>query len=123
MPKALFMASFGLVWGGGLFWAGGGFSSSDVYADTDFFSLRGMGAVIAFIAVCGFIFQVLKMRAPERAKDRPTEAGEISFDVDAALANYMARRPAETLDVKAEPRPQPVERKVFGKRIDQVRDL
>jgi hypothetical protein len=116
VPKALLTSLFGLTWGGGLFWAGGGFSSSDLYADSGYFSLRAMGAVIAFIAFCGFLYQIMKMRAPEKPGDRPTEAGETSFDVEAALSNYMASRPSDTLDIQSGARPQMAERKVFGRR-------
>lgn len=110
------MALFGLAWGGGLFWAGGGFSSAEYYVDKDYFSLRLMGVLIALVAVSGFIFQVMKQRAPERLKDKPTEAGEVSFDVDAALANYLSTRPGKPLDTRSTPAPQITDRKVFGRR-------
>lgn len=116
VPKALFMAAFGLAWGGGLFWAGGGFSGAGEAPDQGYFPLRVVGLVIASVAFCGFVFQVMKMRAPERLKDRPTEAGEVSFDVDAALSNYINRRPPETLDAGGEARRAIPEKPAFGRK-------
>lgn len=117
VPKALFMATFGLAWGGGLFWAGGGFAVPDKSVDQGYFPLRVIGLIIASVAFSGFIFQVMKMRAPERLKDRPTEAGEVSFDIDAALNNYMNHRPPETLDAGDEPRRPMIERPTFGRKV------
>lgn len=114
IPGALLRASFGFAWGGGLFWMGGDLSDVDNGVDGGF-GLRTVGLVIIAISVVGFIYLVLKARAPSLGKDRPaTPADDLEFDPDAAIENYLRSRPStgESSSLAEAPSIRPV----FGRR-------
>lgn len=113
LAVALFRCSFGFVWGGGLFWMGGSISDVDNGVDGGF-GLRATGLFIIAISLVGFVYLILKARAPALRGHKPADPGDLKFDPDAAIENYLRSRPP-TGDATSLADPPSI-RPVFGRR-------
>ena len=106
-----------LVWAGGMIWYGKGLLSwdGDGHAQMGGFSMVATGMLLLVPTFAGIIYNVMKVRAPAKRSERPTEPEELVFDADAAIQRYLA---AKKDAPAAEPAPmRPVsERPVFGRR-------
>lgn len=83
-----------LIWGGALLWYGlslGDMPLSDG-EPVGHYSFHIMGAIFIVLGLCGFAYNIIKLRAPTKAEDKLTEAVDVTFDADAAMARYLASR-------------------------------
>ncbi len=106
-----------LIWGGGFLWYGMslGEFQNDGSNIVDHYSFHIMGAIFIILGLCGFAYNLLKLRAPTKASDKLTEAGEVTFDPDAAIANYLASKKAGGTDLNIDAE-SIVTRPVFGRK-------
>jgi hypothetical protein len=116
--QASLRSSLLFIWGGALLWYG--MSLGDLpltrSSPVGHYSFHVMGAIFIVLALCGFAYNMAKLRAPTKAADRPTEAGEIEFDADAAIARYLSNREAEADLTQPPPQGPSVTRPVFGRK-------
>jgi len=113
--KGLLGSSLLFAWGGALIWWAGEPIPGDPELEMQRFSLIATGMVLIALGVIGMLYSILKSRAPTRQKDRPTEAAEMVFDPDAAMARYLAQRQPDAAAGAPENSELPV-RPVFGRR-------
>ncbi len=106
-----------LIWGGGLLWYGMSLGDLPLFGNESIghYSFHIMGAIFIVLGLGGFAYNITKLRAPTKAEDKLTEATEVTFDADAAIARYLASK-AEP-DAHQPPAPNLAStRPVFGRK-------
>lgn len=114
---------FVLAWAGGLIWHGRTLLGTGVpELDKAGFTLVGFGMFLLVPLGINIVFRIMKARAPAKRSERPTEPEEVTFDADAAMARYLARKAeggaAPGSAGSAQPIAPPAQRPVFGRRGD-----
>lgn len=113
-------SSFAIVWGGALLWYGMSLDPSFMTSESQpvgGYSFHIMGAILIGLGLMGFAYQLIKLRAPTPARDKIAEAqaGDVTFDADAAIARYLAAK-ADKVDVEPPVPGSAAARPVFGRK-------
>ena len=110
-----------LGWAGFLVWNGWDLlSSQDPGAQRGGFEMIAFGGLVLMLALVSLVYHAMKLRAPAKQSERPTEPEEITFDADASLERYLARKAeqerAPAPPAAARPAAPMSQRPVFGRR-------
>lgn len=91
-------SSLALIFGGGFLWYGISLGDMPLSPRQPIgqYSFHIGGAIFIAAGLSGFVYNLMRLRVPKKAKDDVGEVGGNAFDADAALAHYMANREADS---------------------------
>jgi hypothetical protein len=113
--KALLRSSIAFAWGGALIYFAGDANPSDRIESENRLSFLLAGAILIVIGIAFMAYNLMKARAPAKLSERPTPAGDLAFDPDAAVERYLRQQVKDKAGLEP-PLPNLAARPVFGRR-------